>query len=248
MVMQLACASLLATSTFVATSTQAGTLEDVQARAAFGCVVRTSGEWHGFNFCSATAPAVFGDPKAIKAGTSMRVGPKAGTEFNLADYFHANDMKYEAVTIETNDTIGIDPEYHAILPEIIPKESPATHQIEGRSCEDPVVLDEKILKAPSRPPSVKATRVRSSAREPTGPTTSSSRSALTAISSSATSEKVRADPMARSFSTAPVQINHGTHFRPRARRSSEGSSEGLYPEQRRHPKGETASGLGERSE
>ena len=152
MVMQLACASLLATSTFVATSTQAGTLEDVQARAAFGCVVRTSGEWHGFNFCSATAPAVFGDPKAIKAGTSMRVGPKAGTEFNLADYFHANDMKYEAVTIETNDTIGIDPEYHAILPEIIPKESPATHQIEGRSCEDPVVLDEKILKAPSRPP------------------------------------------------------------------------------------------------
>ena len=210
-------------------NTQAGTLEDVQARGTLNCVVSTgiagfaypddAGEWHGFDidFCRATAAAVLGDPSAIKAvtatgktrftklnaaegdvlwrnttvtfsrdvgvklrfhginyydgqgfmvrkdlgvssateldGASICIQTGTTTELNLADYFHSNDMKYEAVTIETNDearqnyTAGrcdvyttdasglaatrstfTDPENHAILPEIISKEplGPAT--------------------------------------------------------------------------------------------------------------------------
>ena len=72
----------LALALGVAGSAQAGTLEDVQARGVLNCVVSTgvagfafpddAGEWHGFDvdFCRATAAAVLGDPKAIKAVTS----------------------------------------------------------------------------------------------------------------------------------------------------------------------------------
>ena len=86
-------------------------------------------------------------------GASICIQTGTTTELNLADYFHANGMKYEAVTIETNDearqnyTAGrcdvyttdasglastrstfTDPENHIILPEIISKEplGPAT--------------------------------------------------------------------------------------------------------------------------
>ena len=77
----------------------------------------------------------------------MRTKTGTTTEINLADYFHANGMKFEAVTIEitnearrnylagrcdvyTTDASGLaatrstftDPENHVILPEIISKE------------------------------------------------------------------------------------------------------------------------------
>ena len=88
-------------------------------------------------------------------GASICIQTGTTTELNLADYFHANGMKYEAVTIETNDearqnyTSGrcdvyttdasglaatrstfSDPDNHIVLPEIISKEplGPATRQ------------------------------------------------------------------------------------------------------------------------
>ena len=88
-------------------------------------------------------------------GASVCIQTGTTTELNLADYFHGNDMKYEAVTIETNDEArqnysagrcdvyttdasGLaatratfsDPQNHIILPEIISKEplGPATRQ------------------------------------------------------------------------------------------------------------------------
>ena len=86
-------------------------------------------------------------------GASVCIQTGTTTELNLADYFHANGMKYEAVTIETNDearqnylagrcdvyttdasglaatrSTFTDPQNHVILPEIISKEplGPAT--------------------------------------------------------------------------------------------------------------------------
>ncbi len=86
-------------------------------------------------------------------GASVCIQTGTTTELNLADYFHANGMKYEAVTIETNDEArqnyisgrcdvyttdasGLaatrstfsDPQNHIVLPEIISKEplGPAT--------------------------------------------------------------------------------------------------------------------------
>ena len=86
-------------------------------------------------------------------GASVCIQTGTTTELNLADYFHANGMKYEAVPIETNDearqnyvagrcdvyttdasglastrSTFTDPENHIILPEIISKEplGPAT--------------------------------------------------------------------------------------------------------------------------
>ena len=86
-------------------------------------------------------------------GASVCIQTGTTTELNLADYFHANGMEYEAVTIETNaearqnylsgrcdvyttDASGLaatrstfpDPGNHIVLPEIISKEplGPAT--------------------------------------------------------------------------------------------------------------------------
>lgn len=86
-------------------------------------------------------------------GASVCIQTGTTTELNLADFFHANNMKYEAVPIETNeearqnytagrcdvyttDASGLastrstfpDPQNHIILPEIISKEplGPAT--------------------------------------------------------------------------------------------------------------------------
>ena len=88
-------------------------------------------------------------------GASICIQTGTTTELNLADYFRANGMKYEAVTIETNDearqnyisgrcdvyttdasglaatrSTFTDPDNHIILPEIISKEplGPATRQ------------------------------------------------------------------------------------------------------------------------
>jgi len=86
-------------------------------------------------------------------GASICIQTGTTTELNLADYFHANGMKYEAVPIETNDearqnyisgrcdvyttdasglaatrSTFTDPQNHMILPEIVSKEplGPAT--------------------------------------------------------------------------------------------------------------------------
>ena len=88
-------------------------------------------------------------------GSSVCIQTGTTTELNLADYFHANGMKYEAVTVETMDEARLnyiagrcdvhttdasglaamrstftDPDDHVILPEIISKEplGPATRQ------------------------------------------------------------------------------------------------------------------------
>ena len=88
-------------------------------------------------------------------GASICIQTGTTTELNLADYFHSNNMKYEAVTIETNDearqnyvagrcdvyttdasglaatrSTFANPDDHVILPEIISKEplGPATRQ------------------------------------------------------------------------------------------------------------------------
>ena len=88
-------------------------------------------------------------------GASVCIQTGTTTELNLADYFHANGMTYEAVTIETNDearqnyisgrcdvyttdasglaatrSTFTDPDNHVILPEIISKEplGPASRQ------------------------------------------------------------------------------------------------------------------------
>ena len=89
---------------------------------------------------------------------ALRSASKPGTttELNLADYFHGNGMKYEAVTIETNDEArqnysagrcdvyttdasGLaatratfsDPQNHIILPEINLKRAPRTRHPSG---------------------------------------------------------------------------------------------------------------------
>jgi general L-amino acid transport system substrate-binding protein len=113
--------------------------------------------FHGINYYDGQGFMVnknLGIKSALELdGASVCIQTGTTTELNLADYFHANGMKYEAVTIETNDegrqnyTAGrcdvyttdasglaatrstfTDPENHVILPEIISKEplGPAT--------------------------------------------------------------------------------------------------------------------------
>ena len=113
--------------------------------------------FHGINYYDGQGFMV---PKALGVssakeldGASVCIQTGTTTELNLADYFHANGMKYEAVTIETNDearqnylsgrcdvyttdasglastrSTFTDPENHKLLPEIISKEplGPAT--------------------------------------------------------------------------------------------------------------------------
>jgi len=115
--------------------------------------------FHGVNYYDGQgflAKKALGVKSAMELdGASICIQTGTTTELNLADYFHANGMKYEAVTIETNeearqnynsgrcdvyttDASGLaatrstfsDPENHVILPEIISKEplGPATRQ------------------------------------------------------------------------------------------------------------------------
>ena len=113
--------------------------------------------FHGINFYDGQgflASKSLGVKSATELdGASICIQTGTTTELNLADYFHANGMKYEAVPIETNDearqnyvagrcdvyttdasglastrSTFTDPENHVILPEIISKEplGPAT--------------------------------------------------------------------------------------------------------------------------
>jgi general L-amino acid transport system substrate-binding protein len=113
--------------------------------------------FHGVNYYDGQGFLVSKDLGVSSAkeldGASVCIQTGTTTELNLADYFFANDMKYEAVAIETNDegrqnylagrcdvyttdASGLastrstfpDPANHVILPEIISKEplGPAT--------------------------------------------------------------------------------------------------------------------------
>ena len=107
--------------------------------------------FHGINYYDGQGFMVRKDLGVSSAteldGASICIETGTTTEINLADYFHANGMKFEAVTIEINnearrnylagrcdvyttDASGLaatrstftDPENHVILPEIISKE------------------------------------------------------------------------------------------------------------------------------
>lgn len=113
--------------------------------------------FHGVNYYDGQGfmvPKALGVKSATELnGASVCIQTGTTTELNLADFFHRNNMKYEAVTIETNeearqnyvagrcdvyttDASGLaatrstftDPANHVILPEIISKEplGPAT--------------------------------------------------------------------------------------------------------------------------
>jgi general L-amino acid transport system substrate-binding protein len=113
--------------------------------------------FHGVNYYDGQGFLVSKDLGVSSAkeldGASVCIQTGTTTELNLADFFYANDMKYEAVAIETNDegrqnylagrcdvyttdASGLaatrstfpDPANHVILPEIISKEplGPAT--------------------------------------------------------------------------------------------------------------------------
>ena len=113
--------------------------------------------FHGINYYDGQGfmvPKALGVSSASELdGASVCIQTGTTTELNLADHFHSNGMKYEAVTIETNDEArqnyiegrcdvyttdasGLaatrstfsNPDDHVILPEIISKEplGPAT--------------------------------------------------------------------------------------------------------------------------
>lgn len=113
--------------------------------------------FHGINYYDGQGFMVKKDLGVKSAkdldGASICIQTGTTTELNLADYFHANGMKYEAVPIETNDearqnyisgrcdvyttdasglaatrSTFTDPQNHMILPEIVSKEplGPAT--------------------------------------------------------------------------------------------------------------------------
>ena len=113
--------------------------------------------FHGVNYYDGQGfmvPKSLGVSSATELdGASVCIQTGTTTELNLADYFHSTGMKYEAVTIETNDearqnylsgrcdvyttdasglastrSTFTDPDNHMVLPEIISKEplGPAT--------------------------------------------------------------------------------------------------------------------------
>ena len=113
-------AGVLALSLGFASGAQAGTLEDVQARGALNCVVSTgvagfaypddAGEWHGFDvdFCRATAAAVLGDSKAIKAVTST--GKTRFTKLNAGE----GDVLWRNTTITFSRDVGVKLRFHGV--------------------------------------------------------------------------------------------------------------------------------------
>ena len=104
----------------VASTARAGTLEDVQARGVLNCVVSTgvagfaypddAGEWHGFDidFCRATAAAVLGDAKAIKAVTST--GKTRFTKLNAGE----GDVLWRNTTITFSRDVGVKLRFHGV--------------------------------------------------------------------------------------------------------------------------------------
>ena len=113
-------AGALALAIGVAGSAQAGTLEDVQARGVLNCVVSTgvpgfgypddTGEWHGFDidFCRATAAAVLGDAKAIKAVTAT--GKTRFTKLNAGE----GDVLWRNTTITFSRDVGVKLRFHGV--------------------------------------------------------------------------------------------------------------------------------------
>ena len=113
-------ASAFALMLAVASVARAGTLEDVQARGVLNCVVSTgvagfaypddAGEWHGFDvdFCRATAAAVLGDPKAIKAVTST--GKTRFTLLNAGE----GDVLWRNTTITFSRDVGVKLRFHGV--------------------------------------------------------------------------------------------------------------------------------------
>ena len=113
-------ASAIALMLAVASVARAGTLEDVQARGVLNCVVSTgvagfaypddAGEWHGFDvdFCRATAAAVLGDPKAIKAVTST--GKTRFTLLNAGE----GDVLWRNTTITFSRDVGVKLRFHGV--------------------------------------------------------------------------------------------------------------------------------------
>ena len=104
----------------LASVARAGTLEDVQARGVLNCVVSTgvagfaypddAGEWHGFDvdFCRATAAAVLGDPKAIKAVSST--GKTRFTLLNAGE----GDVLWRNTTITFSRDVGVKLRFHGV--------------------------------------------------------------------------------------------------------------------------------------
>ena len=104
----------------LASVARAGTLEDVQKRGMLNCIVSTgvagfaypddAGEWHGFDvdFCRATAAAVLGDPKAIKAVSST--GKTRFTLLNAGE----GDVLWRNTTITFSRDVGVKLRFHGV--------------------------------------------------------------------------------------------------------------------------------------
>ncbi len=104
----------------VATTAGAGTLADVKKRGVLRCVVSTgvagfaypdkSGVWKGFDidFCRATAAAVLGDSKKIKAVTST--GKTRFTKLNANE----GDVLWRNTTITFSRDVGVKLRFHGV--------------------------------------------------------------------------------------------------------------------------------------
>jgi len=98
----------------------AGTLDDVKKRGVLRCVVSTgvagfaypdkSGVWKGFDidFCRATAAAVLGDSKKIKAVTST--GKTRFTKLNAGE----GDVLWRNTTITFSRDVGVKLRFHGV--------------------------------------------------------------------------------------------------------------------------------------
>ena len=104
----------------ITSGAQAATLEDVKGRGTLNCVVSTgiagfafpddAGEWHGFDvdFCRATAAAVLGDAKQIKAVTST-----GKTRFTLLNSGEG-DVLWRNTTITFSRDVGVKLRFHGV--------------------------------------------------------------------------------------------------------------------------------------
>ena len=110
----------LGTAAIMSTTANAGTLDDVKKRGALRCVVSTgiagfaypdkSGVWKGFDvdFCRATAAAVLGDAKKIKAVTST--GKTRFTKLNSGE----GDVLWRNTTITFSRDVGVKLRFHGV--------------------------------------------------------------------------------------------------------------------------------------
>ena len=110
----------LGTAAIMSATANAGTLDDVKKRGALRCVVSTgiagfaypdkSGVWKGFDidFCRATAAAVLGDAKKIKAVTST--GKTRFTKLNSGE----GDVLWRNTTITFSRDVGVKLRFHGV--------------------------------------------------------------------------------------------------------------------------------------